>query len=153
MHKKLAYSEFDPLKDVSILHRTEIGTLIRVRLSGYIAPSSSSGSSINSSSSSSGLEPVPAILTSPPLDTTFLLDLILYGSNVFPSGARNIRVGSRIAAGVKDSGKPSWARVVCEPGAIIKMCSSRKGGIVSAIELRYTYGGAYDAGQVFECRP
>jgi len=31
---------------------------------------------------------------------------------------------------VNDSGRPSCAKVVCDPGAMIKMCSSRKGGML-----------------------
>ncbi len=34
-------------------------------------------------------------------------------------------------AGVNDSGRPSCASVVCDPGAMIKMCSSRNGGILN----------------------
>ena len=45
-----------------------------------------------------------------------------------------MRVGNLFAAGVNDSGKPSCASVVCEPGAMIKMCSSRNGGIVAVLK-------------------
>jgi hypothetical protein len=39
-------------------------------------------------------------------------------------------VGNLCDAGVNDSGRPSCAKVVCDPGAMIKMCSSRKGGML-----------------------
>jgi len=41
-----------------------------------------------------------------------------------------MRVGNLCDAGVNDSGRPSWAKVVCDPGAMIKTCSSRKGGML-----------------------
>ena len=110
--------------------------MITVPLSGHIAPSSSSGSSTNSSSFelSKWGSVASAISTSSPLATgSFFLDWILCGSNVFPSGATNMRVGNLCCAGQKDSGRPSCARVVCEPGAIMRICSSLKGGIFVSV--------------------
>ena len=40
-------------------------------------------------------------------------------------------MGNRCAGGVNDSGRPNCARVVCDPGAMIRIFSSRKGGIVA----------------------
>ncbi len=41
-----------------------------------------------------------------------------------------MRVGNLCDAGVNDSGRPNCARVVCDPGAMINMCSSLNGGIL-----------------------
>jgi len=43
----------------------------------------------------------------------------LYGSNSPSFSAGNMRDRTRSLGGVKDSGRPSWATVVSEPGAMI----------------------------------
>jgi len=44
---------------------------------------------------------------------------ILVGSHSPGFGPANMRDGKRHAGGVKDSGRPSWARVHCDPGEMI----------------------------------
>ena len=48
-----------------------------------------------------------------------LLARIFSGSHSPSFSAGNMRVDTRSLAGVYDSGRPSWASVHCEPGAMI----------------------------------
>ena len=115
------------------LHRlvpTKTVETTRLPFNGHIAPSSSSGFSTYTSSTNA-----PVISTSPSSEgPSGFFFVILCGSNVFPSSFRNTLDRNLCCAGVNDSGSPSCAKVVCEPGTMMRMFSSLKGGMLNEEE-------------------